>query len=98
MEREVAGDGRRIFNRPLNRSSHNLHTVSNRPHALARASRIRFSSKSPLSLDMESTFWTAFGASALAALVTSVGIAVIGRFERWGRENTIQRKGWIIMK
>ena len=38
---------------------------------------------------MEHAFWTAFGASALAALVTSVGIAVIRRFERWGRENTI---------
>jgi zinc transporter ZupT len=38
---------------------------------------------------MENTFWTAFGASALAALVTSIGIYVIRRFERWGRENTI---------
>ncbi|MBW1815741.1 MAG: ZIP family metal transporter [Deltaproteobacteria bacterium] len=37
---------------------------------------------------MENTFWTAFGASALAALVTSIGIYVIRRFERWGRENT----------
>ena len=38
---------------------------------------------------MENTFWTAFGASALAALVTSIGIYVIRRFERWGRKNTI---------
>jgi len=38
---------------------------------------------------MENTFWTAFGASALAALVTSIGIYVIRRFERWGRQNTI---------
>jgi zinc and cadmium transporter len=38
---------------------------------------------------MENTFWTAFGASALAALVTSIGIYVIRHFERWGRENTI---------
>ena len=38
---------------------------------------------------MEDTFWTAFGASVLAALVTSIGIYVIRRFERWGREHTI---------
>jgi zinc and cadmium transporter len=38
---------------------------------------------------MENTFWTAFGASTLAALVTSIGIYVIRHFERWGRENTI---------
>lgn len=38
---------------------------------------------------METAFWTAFGASALAAFVTSVGIYVIRRFEKWGRENTI---------
>jgi len=38
---------------------------------------------------MENTFWTAFGASVLAALVTSIGIYVIRRFERWGREHTI---------
>jgi len=37
---------------------------------------------------MENTFWAAFGASALAALVTSIGIYVIRRFERWGRENS----------
>ena len=38
---------------------------------------------------MEDSFWTAFGASTLAAVVTSIGIYVIRRFERWGRENTI---------
>jgi zinc transporter ZupT len=38
---------------------------------------------------MVDTFWTAFGASSLAALVTSIGIYVIRHFERWGRENTI---------
>jgi zinc and cadmium transporter len=38
---------------------------------------------------MENTFWTALGASTLAALVTSLGIYVIRRFERWGREHTI---------
>lgn len=38
---------------------------------------------------MENTFLTAFGASFLAALVTSIGIYVIRRFERWGREHTI---------
>ena len=38
---------------------------------------------------MEKAFWTAFGASASAAFVTSVGIYVIRRFDRWGRENTI---------
>lgn len=37
---------------------------------------------------MENTFWTALVASSLAALVTSVGIYVIRRFENWGRENT----------
>jgi len=37
---------------------------------------------------MENPFWTAFAASFLAALVTTVGIYVIRRFERWGRENT----------
>ncbi len=37
---------------------------------------------------MENTFWTAFGASFLAALVTTIGIYVIRHFERWGRENT----------
>ena len=37
---------------------------------------------------MENTFWTALGASSLAALVTTIGIYVIRYFERWGRENT----------
>ena len=38
---------------------------------------------------MENTFWTALGASSIAALVTSAGIYVIRHFERWGRENSI---------
>jgi len=38
---------------------------------------------------MENTFWTAFGASFLAALVTTIGIYVIRRYERWGRANSI---------
>jgi zinc transporter ZupT len=38
---------------------------------------------------MENTFWTALGTSSLAAIVTTIGIYVIRRFERWGRENTI---------
>jgi len=38
---------------------------------------------------MENTFWTAFGASLLAALVTTIGIYVIRHFERWGRNNSI---------
>ena len=38
---------------------------------------------------MENTFWPAFVASSLAALVTSTGIYVIRRFEQWGRKNTI---------
>jgi len=38
---------------------------------------------------MENAFWTGFGASHLAALVTTIGIYVIRRFERWGRENSI---------
>lgn len=38
---------------------------------------------------MESMFWTAFGSSVLAALVTTTGIYVIRRFEQWGRRNTI---------
>lgn len=33
-------------------------------------------------------FWTALAASALAACVTTAGIAVIRRFETWGRRNT----------
>ena len=38
---------------------------------------------------MENTFWTALGASSLAAIVTTIGIYGIRRFERWGRKNTI---------
>ena len=38
---------------------------------------------------MGSSAWTAFGASLLAALVTTLGIYVIRRFERWGHKNTI---------
>ena len=38
---------------------------------------------------MENSFWTAFGASSLAALVTSLGIYVVRQFEQWGRKNTI---------
>ena len=36
---------------------------------------------------MEYTFWSAFGAGALAALVTTTGIYVIRQFEVWGRAN-----------
>lgn len=38
---------------------------------------------------MEHSFWTAFGASALAALVTGVGIYTIRRFEDWSRKYSI---------
>ncbi len=38
---------------------------------------------------MEETFWTAFIVSSLAAVVTSAGIYVIRRFEKWGQINTI---------
>ncbi|WP_150303231.1 ZIP family metal transporter [Pseudomonas saliphila] len=38
---------------------------------------------------MDSSFWTAFGASALAALVTGIGIYTIRRFEEWGRRYSI---------
>ncbi len=38
---------------------------------------------------MENTFWTALGASSLAALVTTIGIYVVRHFERWGRKNTV---------
>jgi len=38
---------------------------------------------------MENTFWTALGASSLAAIVTTIGIYVIRRFECWGRKNSI---------
>lgn len=37
---------------------------------------------------MSNHFWSAFLASILAALVTSIGILVIRRFEAWGRKNT----------
>lgn len=36
---------------------------------------------------MTSSFWTPFFASLLAAIVTTVGIGVICRFEPWGRRN-----------
>lgn len=38
---------------------------------------------------MENTFWTALGASLLAALVTAVGIYTIRHFEVWGRKYSI---------
>jgi ZIP family zinc transporter/zinc and cadmium transporter len=38
---------------------------------------------------MENTFWTAFAASLLAALVTAIGIYTIRRFEAWARKNSI---------
>jgi ZIP family zinc transporter/zinc and cadmium transporter len=38
---------------------------------------------------MAATFWTALGASALAALVTAIGIYVIRRYEAWGRRYSI---------
>ena len=38
---------------------------------------------------MENTFWTAFGASVLAALVTGSGIYTIRHFEAWGRKYSI---------
>lgn len=38
---------------------------------------------------MGATFWSAFGASALAALVTALGIFTIRRFEAWGRKYSI---------
>ena len=37
---------------------------------------------------MENTFWTALTTSALAALVTSLGIYTIRRFADWGHRNT----------
>lgn len=40
-------------------------------------------------LTVGNTFYTAFGASLLAALVTSIGIYVIRHFEHWGRKNSI---------
>ncbi len=38
---------------------------------------------------MENSFWTAFGASVLAALVTGIGIYTIRHFEVWGRKYSI---------
>ncbi|MFO8141319.1 MAG: ZIP family metal transporter [Marinobacter sp.] len=38
---------------------------------------------------MENSFWTAFGASLLAALVTGIGIYTIRHFEAWGRKYSI---------
>jgi ZIP family zinc transporter/zinc and cadmium transporter len=38
---------------------------------------------------MPTTFWTAFGASLLAALVTAIGIYTIRRFEAWGRKYSV---------
>lgn len=38
---------------------------------------------------MENTFWTTFGASSLAALVTAVGIYTVRHFEAWARSNSI---------
>ncbi|MBN1106521.1 MAG: ZIP family metal transporter [Deltaproteobacteria bacterium] len=38
---------------------------------------------------MENTFWTALGASSLAAVFTCAGIYVIRHFGRWGRDHSI---------
>ncbi|HEY7759099.1 MAG TPA: ZIP family metal transporter [Burkholderiales bacterium] len=38
---------------------------------------------------MENTFWTALGASLLAASVTAIGIYTIRHFEAWARKNSI---------
>jgi len=38
---------------------------------------------------MEHPFWPPFVASILAMIITSVGIAIILRYEVWGRKNTI---------
>lgn len=38
---------------------------------------------------MENSFWTALGASTLAALVTAIGIYTIRHFEAWGRRFSI---------
>lgn len=38
---------------------------------------------------MDLTFWTAFGSSALAALVTTAGIYVIHQCEAWARKNAV---------
>lgn len=37
---------------------------------------------------MDNTFWTAFATSALAAVVTALGIVTIRRFAAWGERNT----------
>ncbi|MDO6594639.1 ZIP family metal transporter [Neptuniibacter sp. 1_MG-2023] len=37
---------------------------------------------------MGNTFWTAFATSALAAIVTSVGIYTIRKYVNWGQRNT----------
>ncbi|MGD2073383.1 MAG: ZIP family metal transporter, partial [Gammaproteobacteria bacterium] len=38
---------------------------------------------------MENTFWTALGASTMAAVVTAIGIYTIRHFEAWGRKYSI---------
>ena len=38
---------------------------------------------------MEHTFWIAFGASLLAATVTTLGIYTIRHFKVWGEKNSI---------
>jgi len=38
---------------------------------------------------MVNSFWTSFGASTIAAIVTTIGIYVIRRFDSWGRGNSI---------
>lgn len=38
---------------------------------------------------MENNFWTAFGASVLAALMTAIGIYSIRHFEKWGRKYSV---------
>lgn len=38
---------------------------------------------------MDNTFWTALGASSLAAVVTAIGIYSIRHFEAWGRRYSI---------
>lgn len=38
---------------------------------------------------MENPFWTAFGASLLAAVVTAIGIYTIRHFEAWGKKYSI---------
>lgn len=38
---------------------------------------------------MNGTFWAVILASSMACAVTSIGIYVIGKFEDWGRRNTV---------